>query len=135
MCEACAFRTGSRLRRRAPALIGTSSDGTNHQYDLSDFFTAFDEGKLPAVTFLKASAYQDRHAGYSDPIDEQIFLVNVINRIMKSNDWKDTAIIIAYDDSDGWYDHQMGPIVNQSNVPGDDKLRATATAELPKPTA
>ncbi len=22
--------------------------------------------------------------------------------------------MIAYDDSDGWYDHQMGPIVNQS---------------------
>ena len=26
----------------------------------------------------------------------------------------DTAVVIAYDDSDGWYDHQMGPIVNQS---------------------
>ncbi len=25
-----------------------------------------------------------------------------------------TAVIVAYDDSDGWYDHQMGPIVNQS---------------------
>ena len=25
-----------------------------------------------------------------------------------------TAVIIAYDDSDGWYDHQLGPIVNQS---------------------
>jgi phospholipase C len=24
-----------------------------------------------------------------------------------------------YDDSDGWYDHQMGPIVNQSTGPAD----------------
>ena len=24
------------------------------------------------------------------------------------------AVIITYDDSDGWYDHQMSPIVNQS---------------------
>ena len=24
-------------------------------------------------------------------------------------------MVIAYDDSDGWYDHQMGPIFNQSS--------------------
>jgi phospholipase C len=33
---------------------------------------------------------------------------------MKSKFWKTTAVMIAYDDSDGWYDHQMGPIVNPS---------------------
>ena len=38
--------------------------------------------------------------------------------LQKSPDWKDTAVVIAYDDSDGWYDHQMGPIVNQSQRPG-----------------
>src|SRR5271165_5915406 len=27
-----------------------------------------------------------------------------------------TAIIVMYDDSDGWYDHQMSPIVNSSAV-------------------
>ena len=34
----------------------------------------------------------------------------------------DTAIVIAYDDSDGWYDHVMPPIVNQSNDPAEDAL-------------
>ena len=29
------------------------------------------------------------------------------------------AVIIAADDSDGWYDHVMPPIVNQSNTPLD----------------
>lgn len=29
------------------------------------------------------------------------------------------AIIITYDDSDGWYDHVMSPIVNQSNTDDD----------------
>jgi phospholipase C len=29
------------------------------------------------------------------------------------------AVIIATDDSDGWYDHVMPPIVNQSNTPLD----------------
>ncbi len=31
-------------------------------------------------------------------------------------DWKDTAVIILYDDSDGWYDHVMDPVVSQSNT-------------------
>ena len=53
------------------SLIGTGSDGANHQYDLSDFWTALDEDRLPAVTYLKAAAYQDAPPGYSDPIDEQ----------------------------------------------------------------
>lgn len=108
-----------------PSLIGTSSDGTNHQYDLSSFWTALGEDRLPAVTYLKAAAYQDGHPGYSDPIDEQVFVVGVVNAIMNSPYWSDTAIIINYDDSDGWYDHVLGPVVNQSAV-GDDALAATS---------
>ena len=77
----------------------------NHNYDLTDFTAAAKAGKLPAVSFLKAGEYQDGHAGYSDPIDEQHFLVNEINTIQSSPQWKSTAIVVAYDDSDGWYDH------------------------------
>ncbi|WP_258053860.1 phospholipase C [Streptomyces sp. Ru72] len=77
----------------------------NHNYDLTDFDAALKAGKLPAVSFLKAAEYQDGHAGYSDPIDEQHFLVSEINAIQKSPQWKSTAVVIAYDDSDGWYDH------------------------------
>nr|WP_245883245.1 alkaline phosphatase family protein [Streptomyces hyaluromycini] len=77
----------------------------NHNYDLTDFTAAAKAGKLPAVSFLKAGEYQDGHAGYSDPTDEQHFLVNEINTIQSSPQWKSTAIVIAYDDSDGWYDH------------------------------
>jgi len=116
------------------ALIGTSADGANHQYDLSAFWLALGEDRLPAVSYLKAAAYQDGHPGYSDPIDEQVFVVGVVNAIANSQYWKDTAIIIAYDDSDGWYDHVLGPVVNQSAV-ADDALAgagdcgaATATA-------
>jgi phospholipase C len=103
------------------AMIGRT-DQANHQYDLSDFWHAVESDHLPAVSFLKAAAYQDGHAGYSDPLDEQHFLVEAINRLQKLDEWKSTAVIIAWDDSDGWYDHVMGPILNQSNVPGVDAL-------------
>jgi phospholipase C len=102
------------------AMIGYD-DQAKHQYDLSNFYQALSADKLPAVSILKAAAYQDGHAGYSDPLDEQQFLVQVINALQQSNEWKETAVIIAYDDSDGWYDHQMGPIDQQSNV-ADDRL-------------
>ncbi len=86
----------------------------NHQYDLSYFGRALKAGKLPAVSFVKAKKSEDGHAAYSDPLDEQHFLVDLINQVQRSKDWKDTAIVVAYDDSDGWYDHQMSPIVNHS---------------------
>ncbi|MFJ8600766.1 alkaline phosphatase family protein [Streptomyces shenzhenensis] len=77
----------------------------NHNYDLTDFTAVAKAGKLPAVSFVKAGEYQDGHAAYSDPIDEQHFLVSEINAIQSSPQWKSTAIVVAYDDSDGWYDH------------------------------
>jgi phospholipase C len=86
----------------------------NHQYDLSDFYETLKDGNMPSVSFLKAARYQDGHAGYSDPLDEQRWLVTVINAIERSPDWKSTAIVITYDDSDGWYDHVAPPIVNSS---------------------
>ncbi|HLG61620.1 MAG TPA: alkaline phosphatase family protein [Ktedonosporobacter sp.] len=100
------------------AMIG-KTDQANHQYDLSDFWAAADSGHMPAVSFLKARAFQDGHAGYSDPLDEQNFLVDTINHLQKLPTWRDTAVVIAYDDSDGWYDHVIGPIVNHSSDPND----------------
>jgi phospholipase C len=89
---------------------------------ICDFWNAAQIGNLPEVSFLKAAKYQDGHASYSNPLDEQTFLVNTINNIQKLPQWNSTAIIIAYDDSDGWYDHVMPPIVSQSSDPKNDKL-------------
>lgn len=97
----------------SPAMIG-KTDQANHQYDMKDFWTAVDGGNMPSVSYLKAPMYQDGHAGYSDPIDEQQFIVNTINRLEKTSEWKDTAVIISYDDSDGWYDHVYAPQNGQS---------------------
>jgi phospholipase C len=103
------------------AAIGRT-DQANHQYDLSDFYQTLTDGNLPAVSFLKAAAYQDSHPGYSDPIDEQHFLVKTINDIEKSRFWSSTAIVITYDDSDGWYDHQNSPRVNGSDTAIDEAV-------------
>jgi len=116
------------------ASIGTDTQTTtagvpqfntaNHQYDTSDFdalvgaiahgFVSPD--RLPAVSFLKAPGYQDGHQGYSDPYDEQKFVVDEINALQHTPDWSSTAVVIAYDDSDGFYDHVFSGVHNPSNT-------------------
>ena len=116
------------VRPSSAAAVGTSTDGgANHQYDMTDFWAALQAGNFPAVSFLKAPAYQDGHAAYSDPLDEQEFVADAVNKIEASPEWKSTAIVILYDDSDGWYDHAHA-IVNPSNVAvaGYDVLNGTA---------
>jgi phospholipase C len=91
----------------------------NHVYDVLDFMAIAKAGAIPAISFIKPPAYQDGHAGYSNPLDEQTFIVTLVDLLMQKSYWKDTAVVILYDDSDGWYDHQMAPIVNQSTGPAD----------------
>ncbi|MGW4766823.1 phospholipase C [Nocardia sp. NPDC004278] len=105
------------------------TDQANHQYDLSDFWAAADAGHLPAVSYLKAPGYQDGHAAYSNPLDEQQFLVESINHLQKLPDWKDTAVVIAYDDSDGWYDHKSAPIAMSSGSAEDTLTGAGACGD------
>jgi phospholipase C len=109
----------THARPKSVAMIGHANDGANHQYDSQDFFEAVSAGNFPAVSYLKAPGFQDGHAGYSDPLDEQTFVVTVINFLQKQRDWESTAVVIAYDDSDGWYDHALGQLVNHSTTTAD----------------
>jgi phospholipase C len=122
------------LRPASVSAIGTDTqsfiggtpqfDTANHQYDMSDFDSlvgAIAHGylspdHLPAVSFLKAPGYQDGHGAYSDPIDEQQFIVGEINALQHTPDWSSTAVVIAYDDSDGWYDHAYSGVHNPSDT-------------------
>jgi phospholipase C len=130
------FKSTSNPHHLPPTSVSAigQTDQANHNYDLSLFTTALNDGVLPAVSFLKPAAYQNAHAANSDPIDEQHFLVTEINAIERSKFWSSTAIVIAYDDSDGWYDQLSSPILNGSNDPkvansvGDQPMCVSAAA-------
>jgi phospholipase C len=117
---------------------GKAPDPANHGYDLQDFFAAVNANNLPAVSYIKMPAYQDGHPGNSDPLDEQQGVVDLINFLQQQPNWKDTAIIVTYDDSDGWYDHAYAtPIsasydanADQVNGPG---LCGTGATSQPQP--
>jgi phospholipase C len=103
------------------AMIG-QNDQANHQYALTDFWNAVAAGNMPAVTFLKASAVNTGHPSTSNPLAEQNFLVQTINALQQTPEWPTMAILVTYDDSDGWYDHVMPPIVNPSSDSTTDTL-------------
>ncbi len=102
----------------AANMIG-HGDQANHQYDLAAFWTAAKAGNLPQVSFLKAKRASDGHAESSSPLDEQAWLAATINQLQQLPEWKTMAILITWDDSNGWYDHVLGPLVNASNTAAD----------------
>lgn len=123
------------LPSQTVSMIG-QTDQANHQYSLGDFWNAAYNGYMPAVSFMKATANSTGHPANSDPLSEQTFLVDTINDLMGLPDWSSTAIIITYDDSDGWYDHVMPPIVSQSNDSANDALNgSTGLCGVPTPGA
>jgi phospholipase C len=79
-------------------------------------------GNYPSVSYIKMAAYQDAHPGNSDPLDEQEGVVTLINFLQEQPDWKDTAVIITYDDSDGWYDHAYATPTSSSYDKTADQL-------------
>jgi len=113
--------TGNPTHARPSSVktIGFSGDPANHDYDIDDFFAAVSAGNFPTVSFLKAISIQDGHPGNSDPLDEQQFVVKVANFLQGQPEWPNTALVVLYDDSDGWYDHQLGQIVNSSKTAAD----------------
>jgi len=108
-------------------------DPANHAYDLADFTTALDAGNFPAVSFIKMAAFQDGHPGNSDPLDEQTGLVNLINRLQQLPEWKSTAVIVTYDDSDGQYDH-VAPTITSPSFSAADAVNGTGNCGTPGAT-
>jgi len=118
-------------RPTSKALIGftdpmdSTATPVHHQYDTNDFFSAVSSGNFPSVSYLKAPAIGDGHPGNSDPLDEQQFVTQVVNFLEQQPDWKNTAVIVTYDDSDGWYDHRYAQPTSASMASGVDELNGS----------
>jgi len=126
----------THLRPTSTAAIGYTTvpgkktvDPANHAYDLNDFFTAVGSGNYPSVSFIKMEAYQDGHPGNSNALDEQTGLVTLVNFLQQQPDWDSTAVIVAYDDSDGWADHASG--MTHGSFSAQDALTAPGQCGVP----
>lgn len=65
-------------------------------------------GRLPAVSWLVTSEEKSEHPPYSMCVGEN-WTVDQINAVMRSRYWKDTLIVLTWDDFGGFYDHVAPP--------------------------
>jgi phospholipase C len=65
----------------------------------------------PDPTVQKNFLGDDDHPGYSDSNISESLVAREVNAIAASPYWKDSAIIITYDESEGDYDHVSPPII------------------------
>jgi phospholipase C len=125
-----ASHLGYIAHHNAPQYFGyvaNNPQASTHQHGLSEFFDAIANKQLPqsGVFYLRggygnirgwkpldpnpklAEVYSgnDDHPGYSDTQISEGLLAEEINAIAASPYWSQSAIIIAYDESDGFYDH------------------------------
>ena len=59
----------------------------------------------PAMNILG----DDDHPGYSDSQLSESLVAKVVNTVARSPYWEDSAIIVLWDDSEGFYDHVPPP--------------------------
>jgi phospholipase C len=98
------------------------------EHDLLEFFNVMEARKLPAqsVVFIKGGLKNpfgwkpasplaqgvlgdDDHPGYADSQLSESLVAKVVNAVARSPYWQDSAIVIVWDDSEGFYDHVPPP--------------------------
>jgi phospholipase C len=93
------------------------ADGTDakrvHLKDEKDFLSAVDSGTLPAVSFVKPLGPDNEHPGYAALLRGQQHVADLVGRIRSSAAWKDTVIVITYDENGGRWDHVAPPVIDR----------------------
>jgi phospholipase C len=84
--------------------IMTTSLRDNIQ-DLGPFFDDVQNDTLPAVSFVKPDGLLDGHPGSSSPPLAEAFIRKIVDAVQANAQvWEETAIIVVWDESGGYYD-------------------------------
>jgi phospholipase C len=92
-------------------------DTVRHDHQLADvapltsFYAAVRDGRLPAVSWITpAQAVSDHPPALISA--GQTYVTGIVDSIMRSSDWRSTAIFLCWDDWGGFYDHVKPPAVD-----------------------
>jgi phospholipase C len=76
-----------------------------HLKDTLDLYDAIADGKLPAVSFVKPSTFNDGHPSSSRLDIFEAFTKRIIDQVKSNKElWKSTAIVVTFDEGGGYYD-------------------------------
>jgi phospholipase C len=77
----------------------------------SALFAAARNGRLPAVSWVVPNCKYSDHPPHLVS-EGQFWVTSLVNAIMRSPNWKSTAIFLTWDDWGGFYDHVAPPTVD-----------------------
>lgn len=96
---------GFRAFQRDPRLMA-------HLVHLGQFYTDLHRHRLPAVSWIVPDPFNSEHPP-NDSVQGMWHVTHLINAIMGSPYWKDTLIVLTWDDFGGFYDHVPPPQVDR----------------------
>ena len=82
-----------------------------HIVDLEQFFDDVQDGALPAVSYVVTVGASEHPP--SNLLTGQRLVKRMLNVLMQSPLWADSALIMTWDDWGGWYDHVPPPQVDE----------------------
>ncbi|HEX5478716.1 MAG TPA: alkaline phosphatase family protein [Dehalococcoidia bacterium] len=82
----------------------------SHIVDIDQYDTDLANGTLPAVAFLAPSGASEHPPGNIKSGER--FVQGLINALIRSSAWPNSAFLLTYDDWGGWYDHVAPPAVD-----------------------
>ena len=101
---------------------------------LKTFRDDIQAGKLPQVTWIVAPADYSEHPGPSSPVQGGWYIQEVLAALVaKPETWSKTALIINFDENDGFFDHVPPPAVYSRNADGSAAGAATLPEDDLKP--
>jgi phospholipase C len=115
---------GSDMYTYAYAFSGFASrfgptGASPHVFPMSQYYADLNSGTLPAVVFIEKPD-NDEHPGLGDNIQQGVAdSRKVIQALMGSSAWKDSVLIVSFDEAGGLYDHVAPP----TNVPNPDGIK------------
>ena len=80
-----------------------------HLKDERELWNAIRDGALPAVSFFKPIDEYTDNAGEGSMVEAEERIVRLIDAVKASPQWPRTAIVIAWDDYGGFFDHVPPP--------------------------
>jgi phospholipase C len=89
----------------------TSTENSSHiqNFTLASFESDLNNGTVPSVLWIQPDGDEDMHPGGGNVMDGVEFLSKVVQDVQNSNIWQNSAIIVLWDESGGWYDHVAPP--------------------------
>ncbi len=101
---------GNYVPQENPFQYFTSTHSTGVA-DLSQFFTQLSAGTLPDVSFVSPAPWHDLHPGSTNILGAFQWIDSFLSQVQSSSVWPDTAVVVIFDESGGWWDHVPPPQV------------------------